>query len=167
MRVSKTNALLNEISLEDQLWQPTRLKENAKDAFLKIQVAWQEKNMNTVKKIVTTSLYNNYTDQLNEMRARNETNYISDINIFDIKIICCQDYKDNAKDRYVAHIKGNLVDYTFNNKEKTIVKNPGKNNEDFEDAFYFIRSGDKWLLDNINNDPGFWELTQVNSYKEL
>ncbi len=166
IKTGLSNSLINKISKKDPMWHLATLHNNSQTVFLKMQEAWQARSMNSVKKEISQELYSRYTLMLNEMIKNNEKNIISDITITEIRIISCQDFNDNSKDTYIAHIEGELLDYTINTRTKSVIKNEDQTTEGFKDAYYFRRSGNKWILDNIINDPGLLTVSVAKNYVE-
>lgn len=131
-----------------------------------MQQAWQTQNMDKVKHLVTPELYQNYQLMLTEMKKKGERNFIKDIEFTDINIISCEDFKDNSKDRYVAHIKGNLLDYTVHEPTKKIIKNADQTRENFTDTYHFVRSNNSWILEHIDNSVSLWDIIRLKNYTE-
>lgn len=83
-----------------------------------------------------------------------------------MKIISCEDFNDDSKDSFIAYIKGTIVDYTISEKTGQIIKNPEREEEKFKDTFHFVRKGNKWLLNYIDNDITIIELIAAKNYRE-
>jgi hypothetical protein len=158
--------ILSKISLNDNFWSMDSMKINARKTFMRIQDAWEARDINRVKDIITPELYTKYDSMLVDMENKGERNIIKNIVISELRIISCEDYLDDSKDRYVAHIKGSLLDYTIHEPSKEIVKNPYRTREDFTDTYHFVRSNNKWLLEHIDNSVNLWDIIRLKNYKE-
>jgi hypothetical protein len=154
------------ISRKDPFWDMEAMKRNATKTFSHMQQAWQTQNMDKVKHLVTPELYQNYQLMLTEMKKKGERNFIKDIEFTDINIISCEDFKDNSKDRYMAHIKGNLLDYTVHEPTKKIIKNTDQTRENFTDTYHFVRSNNSWILEHIDNSVSLWDIIRLKNYTE-
>lgn len=143
--------IITRASNKDSFWDAAQLEKHAKSTFHKMQYAWMKRNMAEVKSKVTEDLYANYMTLLSEMKKRREKNMLSHIKIHTIQIIGCEDFKDDSKDRYVAYIKGSMLDYTINERSNEIIQNPDRVIATFSDTYHFVRSSNIWLLEKINN----------------
>ena len=158
--------ILAKISFSDSFWNMAFLKQNARNTFLRIQDAWEAREIQRVRGIITPELFNQYDRILTEMRNKGEKNVIRDIKISEIHIISCEDFKDNSKDRYIAHIQGDLLDYTLNVYTGKTIKNPDHSREDFTDTYHFVRLNNKWILEDIDNSVSFWDVLKSRNYME-
>lgn len=154
------------ISRKDPFWDMEAMKINATKMFKHMQVAWQTQNMDKVKHLVTSELHQTYQLMLNDMKSRGERNIIKDIRFTGINIISCEDFKDNSKDRYVAHIKGTILDYTVHEPTKKIIKNPDQTCETFTDTYHFVRANNNWILEHIDNSVSIWDVIRLRNYTE-
>jgi hypothetical protein len=100
---------------------------------------------------------------LKEMIQKDEKNLISKINIEEIFIISCEDFLDDNKDRFVACIRGTILDYTIIESTKKIIKNYDKTEESFMDNYHFVRKDNYWLLEDIDNSVNVWSLFSINN----
>ncbi|WP_047450945.1 Tim44 domain-containing protein [Alistipes sp. ZOR0009] len=165
-KVGKSRKVIKESAQQDSFWNFEQMRDNAKKVFFRMQDAWMERNIEKVKDIVTPSLYEDYSLQLELMKRNGEKNIVSGIFVSDVRIIGCEDYLDNSQDAYVAHIKGELLDYTVDEKSGSITKNPKKERESFTDTYHFIRKDNKWLLDSIDNKVSIWDVLKARNYHE-
>lgn len=158
--------ILSKIISTDSFWDFEGMQLNARRTFYNIQDAWENRDIDSVKNNITPELHDKYKVMLSEMTSRNEKNIISQIDITETKIIGSQDYKDDSKDRYVAYIKGTILDYTINDKTGEIIKNPSKEIEEFSDTYHFIREGKRWILEHIDNNVSLLDIVTSKNYKE-
>jgi hypothetical protein len=165
-KVGKSRKIINKSADHDSFWNFEQMRNNAKSVFFKMQDAWMEREIEKVKDIITPQLYEEYKTQLELMKKNNEKNILSGINVTNVRIIGCEDYMDDSQDSYIAHIKGEMIDYTINEKTRQIIKNPDKKEEKFTDTYHFIRKGNKWLLDNIDNKVSIWDVIRTRNYHE-
>ena len=152
-RAAKTRKMINKANKFDAFWNEERMKKWSTQMFRVMQDCWMKRNMEPVQPLVSPELFMRYTLKLNRMKQLGHVNMIKDIHIKSVKIVSAFDHKDDHKDRFTALIKGDLLDYTFHEETRGIIKNPEKEYEDFEDFYHFVRKGDVWLLDDIVNDP--------------
>lgn len=150
----------------DRIWDIKLMRSHSKDIFLRMQKAWMNRDIASVKSRITNDLYEDYGRQLQVMKENYEKNIIKDINITEINIISCEDYHDNSRDTFVAYIKGTILDYTINEKTGYVIKNENKEPEEFVDTYHFVRSNNRWLLNEIDNEVSLSDLLFAGNYKE-
>ena len=158
--------IIEQASKKDVLWNFNDMKLHAKNTFYKIQVAWENRDINSIENIITSRLYHKYDMMLKEMIQNDEKNLISKINIEEIFIIGCEDFHDDSKDRYVACIRGTILDYTIIESTKKIIKNYDKTEERFMDNYHFVRNDNYWLLEDIDNSVDIWSVFSINNIIE-
>jgi hypothetical protein len=158
--------VLSRITQNDSFWNIDSMKQNARKTFLKIQDAWGSRDLSSVKDLITPDLYSKFDSKLSEMKSKGDINKIKNIIIKELRIISCEDFIDDSKDRYVAHIRGSFVDYTINEFSNEIVKNPSRIRENFIYTYHFVRSNNKWLLEDIDDSVSLWDIIRLRNYKE-
>jgi len=158
--------IITHASNKDSFWNAGQLEKHAKSTFYKMQYAWMNRNMAEVKNRVTKELYSNYSVQLNQMKKRHEKNMLCNIKITETQIIGCEDFQDNSKDRYIAYIKGTMLDYLINERSNIIVQNPEKVIGGFTDTYHFVRNNNTWLLEKINNTVTMQDLIETKNFTE-
>jgi predicted lipid-binding transport protein (Tim44 family) len=136
------------------------------DTFIRMQNAWQERNMDLVKDIVTERLYADYKKQLDWQKVKHEQNMIEDITIKKTEIIGLEDRLGNTNDSFTVFIKGKLVDYTKSDKTDRIYENSSKKKTAFVDLYYFVRENDHWLLDKIDNQVSLGKILKSKEIVE-
>ena len=158
--------IITHASNKDSFWDADQLKHHAEKTFRRMQRAWQERNTELVKSHVTAELYTEYKIVLNQMKKRHEKSMLSNINFTETRIIGCEDFKDDSKDRYTAYIKGTLLDYTIDERFDTIIKNQQKTIEHFIDTYHFVRINNDWILEKIDNTVTVQDIFEVKNYIE-
>lgn len=166
IKTSKSDYILRWAFKRDKIWDSNKMKALSKNMFFKMQQAWMNRNIDTVKEFITDGLYVDYKQQLDIMVTNQEKNILESINVADIKIISCEDFSDNSKDSFIAYIKGSIVDYTISEKTGRIIKNEKQEEEKFKDTYHFVRQRNKWLLNYIDNDVTISDLISAKNYRE-
>ena len=158
--------ILTHASNKDTLWDSNHLKTHARRTFYKMQEAWQNRNIHFVKSLITPELYEMYKTMLEEMEERGEKNMLSRIDITETTIIGCEDFKDDSKDRYIAFIKGTMLDYVIHEPSKNILINPEKKIGTFSDTYHFVRINNHWILEKIDNTVTVLDIIGIKNYTE-
>jgi hypothetical protein len=166
IKTSDSNLILNWAYKKDKIWDSKRMNALSKSIFLKMQQAWMNRDIDSVKKFISLDLYNDYKEQLELMKLNKEKNILESIYIINVKIISCEDFNDNTKDSFIAFITGVITDYTIREDTEEIIKNKKKEREDFTDTYHFIRQDGQWILNYIDNDVTLLDLIRVTNYKD-
>lgn len=150
----------------DPFWDYDKMLDLTKDMFLKMQVAWSDRNMEPLRNMVTNDLYEGCTQRLEAMKAKLEKNFIEQIEIKKVKIIGEEAHEDKEKDTFIAYIGGHLVDYMVAEQTNKIFQNEKKEKSDFSDLYFFVRRNNTWLLDNIDNNVDIVKVLRAKQVKE-
>ncbi len=162
----ESTQIIEQAAAEDPFWNEAKMEQLTKDMFNSMQTAWMERDLSSVKHQISADLYHDYSIKLAVMQSNKEKNILEDINIKEVSIISSEDYKDNTKDAFVAFITGNILDYTINETTGKVIKNKKKDAETFSDTYHFIRQGNKWILNNINNKVSLSDIDDSKNIKE-
>lgn len=165
----KSNAskkIIKKIILSDTFWDFNEMKSHAHEVFYKIQDAWGKRDIDRAKNYITPELHRKYKIKLEYLRMEHKVNIIRNINITDIKIIGCEDYKDDSKDRYIAYIKGTILDFMVDDRTGRNITNEDKETETFSDTYHFVRVDNNWLLENIDNSVSMLDVITTRNFKE-
>lgn len=157
----KAKQLIAQSASQDGFWSYDKMIELTRDAFVRMQNAWMERNMELVKDIVTEQLYKDFQRKLDWQKVKHEQNIVEDIKIKRTKIIGIEDHDGKDNDKFAVYIKGSLVDYTISDKTAKVYTNKSKDTTEFVDLYYFVRRNDKWLLDRIDNDVSLGKILKV------
>jgi hypothetical protein len=165
-KVKKSRELADQASESDFSWNYDELRYQAKKTFLKMQDAWMCRNVDVVKEIITESLYADYKTQLEEMKKTKKMNVLCQIEVKKIWIIGCEDYLENSHDRFIAHIHGEMINYTIDEVTGNIIDNSLKKIENFTDTYHFIRKNKEWVLDYIDNFVTIFDVIRTKNYQD-
>lgn len=166
MKSKLSKRFLTRISQSDAFWNLDDMKLHAEKTFYEMQEAWENRDIDKEKKSISVEFYEKYRLELENMKERNEKNIIRDINLEEIKIIGCEDYKDDCKDKFTAYLSGTILDYTILETTGEVIKNREKTREKFSDTYHFIRNKNKWILDNIDNSVSLKDIVLAKNFKE-
>ena len=122
--------------------------QKAETAFLKIQEAWQQQNLNTVRQFISDGVYQRFEAQFIMMRALEQTNEVSDIDIEDLRIVAVE----NDSNFYILHVSitASITDY-FNSKKYSQLNSGGQ--ETFTEYWTFVKKINATAKADIFNSP--------------
>ncbi|MBX2905757.1 MAG: TIM44-like domain-containing protein [Taibaiella sp.] len=162
----KASANLKASAKQDPIWDKTQLEQIAFNAFCAIQNAWVARDMSSVREMVTNEFYERYTSHFDMNRKDGIHNIVEDAEVNKVIILRTEDFKDDSRDGYSAYIAGFLRDYTVSDITGKVIRNVDKQLSEFADIYYFIRSGDKWLLREIDTEADDLDMAVSRNYRE-
>lgn len=166
-KIKKSRAIVFASTANDKFWHLGQMEDHARKTFLQMQNAWKRRNMEEVKGIITERLYSDYHRKLELLKKRKEMNILNSIEVKNVNIIGAEDYKDDAKDRFVAYIDGEMQDYIINEYTGELLHGTKKDVEPFSDTYHFVRRDNKWLLDYIDNHVTVLDVMMMKNKREV
>jgi hypothetical protein len=140
----RSRRILRKAAATDALWNEETLKVHARSVIYKVGYAIDNGDVTNLKDLLTPEFLVSFQKQIDHYKARQRANSINSIDITETTIICCRDYLNNDKDRFVAYAQGTLTEsVTDQNPSEELPK------KEFSEMYYFDRSGNDWLLDKI------------------
>jgi len=82
---------------------------------------------------------------------------LENINLAQVDIVDVEDFVDNRKDRFWAHLEGSMIDYTIDDTNNRVSGDNTKA-ESFTELWKFVRSGNTWVLDEIDQKVSLSDL---------
>lgn len=165
-RRNKANKLVEQLEHTDGIWNQRSMTARAEEIFLVVQKAWMERNLDIAKDYVSSRLYTKYKFQTDDMIARGVTNVLQDIKIGNVAIFSVNDYKDDSKDTFSAKISGTMLDYEVNETTDAVIKGDKNKPHFFEDIWTFIRQGNTWIADDVDNDVSLGDIRRGRASSE-
>jgi len=163
---NKAKHLLKQLESEDPLWNHRRMSARIEETFLKVQKAWTERDQNLAKDCMSERIYIKHKMQTDEMLVNGRKNVLAKVNLKEAMIISVSDYKDDSKDSFSAHIKGSMIDYDIDDKTSAVLSGDNSKIESFKEIWHFIRAGNKWVLDEIDQDVTIGDIRNGELIKE-
>jgi len=151
------NDLLVRLEKQDPVWDPDSIKHRIAQVFFKVQQAWMARDQNLAKDCMSDAIFEKHKIQTDQMIAAHRKNVLESINLTETDIVDVEDFSDNKKDRFWVYLKGSMVDYTIDDTTDRIVSGQQKP-EEFTELWKFIRSGDNWVLDEIDQKVSLFKL---------
>ncbi|SFG42629.1 Tim44 domain-containing protein [Oribacterium sp. WCC10] len=89
------------------------------NVYVKLQNAWQAKDLTEVRPYLTDDFYAQMERQLNIIKSKHQTNYIERIAVLSVEPKTF--YQDNELDHIVAYVKTRIVDYTLDDNTGALI----------------------------------------------
>ena len=80
-------------------------------------------------------------------------------------IVEVTDFVDDTRDRFCALIEASMIDYVIDEKTKTSVSGSGVKLP-FQELWHFVRQGDTWVLDQIDQEASIGDLAGMVASSE-
>jgi len=141
---------ISHIQQMDPIFTEDKFRDQAMDYFFKIQGAWADRDMSTVKHLLTEEMYNLLQEDAAKMRADGLINRLENIAVRDVNIT--EAWQESGQDFITVRIYANLLDYTVDEKSGEIVSGSKIEPEKFEEYWTFTRP--------VGNNP--WQLSAIN-----
>lgn len=161
----KSKAAIRSAS-KDPIWDFNSIKARIEEVYFRVQDAWMERDQNLVKDCISPRLYQKHKLQTDMMIKKGTKNILEDVNLMSARIVEVLDFKNDSKDQFWIVLKGSMIDYTINESSKKTLRGSKTQTEKFSELWKFVRVNNEWLLDEIDQDVGFVDLFEKNSYVE-
>lgn len=147
-KFKKADADLAKAEQADSAWNEEKLHAHVTEVFMRYQKDWQARDWSRVNEYMTQRYaYHNYL-MMRALREMRRINVIQEPSILKMDTVEVHDSLDDTQDRFSvvihAQITDILVDESDMSKPLTIDTSP------FYETWNFIRSGNTWLLDAID-----------------
>ena len=152
------NSALKILERQDPIWRKQKLIRFVKNLFILFQRAWSNKDRDTLKMLMTESLFGEWAELLDKMDEMGQRNVLQGLRVASVNIIDVRDYKNDDLDTFSAEISAIAVDYTVDNKGQWTIPKWKKNLDSnmlrlpkpFIEVWNFIRSENTWILKHVD-----------------
>ena len=149
--------LLTRLEKQDPVWDLEAIRRRVSQVFFKVQEAWMERDQNLAKDCMSKAIFDKHKMQTDQLIAEHRRNVLEDINLAEIEIVDVEDFADNKRDRFWVYFKGSMKDFMADDRTRDIVS--GKDSQEgFTELWKFIREGDTWVLDEIDQKVSLFDL---------
>ncbi|MEY2558484.1 MAG: hypothetical protein QOE34_1909 [Verrucomicrobiota bacterium] len=149
--------LLARLEKQDPAWDLDAIRRRVSQVFFKVQEAWMERDQNIAKDCMSQAIFAKHKMQTDELIAQHRRNVLEDVNLSETEIVDVEDFADNKRDRFWVYLKGTMKDFMADDRTRDIVS--GKDSvESFTELWKFIRAGDMWVLDEIDQTVSVFDL---------
>jgi hypothetical protein len=150
--------LLARLERMDSAWSLNAIRHRVDEVFFKVQNAWRERNQELAKDCMSAAIFQKHKLQTDQMIAEHRVNVLENINLIQVDIVDVEDFLDNRKDRFWAHLEGSMIDYTMDDTDNRVVSGNNTKAERFTELWKFVRAGNTWVLDEIDQSVSLSDL---------
>jgi predicted lipid-binding transport protein (Tim44 family) len=144
---------LRQIKAMDPLFGEDKFKDQTMDFFFKIQGAWTDRDMSTVKHLLTGEMFGLLQEDADKMRKEGQVNKLENIAVREVNIT--EAWQESGQDYITVRVYANLLDYTVDEKTGEIISGSKTEPVKFEEYWTFTRP--------IGNNP--WQLSAISQAK--
>jgi len=164
-KAAKTGKLLDFLSRQDPSLSPRALRTLAENTFRKLQECWEKREYSPMKPLLMDALFVQHSAQLRGLIRNHEINRIDDLKVERIDLVNVR-YTEKADQReFTALITASARDYYVDDRTNKFLRGD-KSKAQFQEFWTFHRSGDKWLLREIEQ-AGESDILKDENYVEM
>jgi predicted lipid-binding transport protein (Tim44 family) len=141
---------LGQIKSMDPLFGEDKFKDQAMDYFFKIQGAWGDRDLSTVKHLLTGEMFRILQEDADKMRKDGLINKIENIAVREVNLT--EAWQEYGQDYITFRVYATLLDYTVDEKTGEIVSGSKTDPVKFEEYWTFTRP--------LGNNP--WQLSAIS-----
>lgn len=141
---------LEQIKSMDPLFGEDKFKDQAMDYFFKIQGAWADRDMNTVKHLLTPEMFGVLQEDADKMRQEGQLNKLENIAVREVNIT--EAWQEFSQDYLTIRVYATLLDYSIDEKTGEIISGSKIEPTKFEEYWTFTRpvGNNLWQLSAIS-----------------
>jgi predicted lipid-binding transport protein (Tim44 family) len=134
----------------DPYFDEAKFQEWCTDTFFKIQAAWGNRDMATVRNLLTDEMYRIFQGDTTALKAQKKINRLENIAVRSVDIT--EAWQESGSDFITVRVFANLLDYNVDETTGQVVEGSKTDPVKFEEYWTFTRSvGDNpWKLSAIN-----------------
>jgi predicted lipid-binding transport protein (Tim44 family) len=161
----KTEKLLSFLSKQDPSLSATELRKLAESTFRKLQECWRKRGYGPMEPLLMQALFRQHTAQLQGMARNHEINRIDDLRVEKVDIVNVRYTEKNDQREFSALITASAVDYYVDDRNQKYLRGDESSSR-FQEFWTFQRSGDRWLLREIEQS-GESDLLKEENFVEM
>ena len=150
--------LLARLEKLDPAWDIDAIRHRINEVFFKVQQAWMARDQSLAKDCMSDAIFQKHKLQTDHLIEEHHKNMLENINLAQVDIVDVEDFVDNRKDRFWAHLEGSMIDYTIDDTNNRVVSGDNTKAESFTELWKFVRSGNTWVLDEIDQKVSLSDL---------
>jgi predicted lipid-binding transport protein (Tim44 family) len=144
-----TESGLRYIRQMDPYFDEARFGDTCMDTFFKIQGAWANRDMSTVRNLLTEEMYRNVQNDADRLKQDRKINRLDNIAVRSTDIT--EAWQESGKDYITVRFYANLLDYTVDESSGQVVSGSKTDPVKFEEYWTFVRpvGSNPWQLSAI------------------
>ncbi|MFZ5447454.1 MAG: Tim44 domain-containing protein [Thermodesulfobacteriota bacterium] len=134
----------------DPSFDEARFQDMGMDTFFKIQGAWANRDMTTVRHLLTDEMYRILQEEADRLKAQKQINRLENIAVRSVDIT--EAWQESGSDFVTVRVYANLLDYTVEETSGQVVSGSKTEPVKFEEYWTFTRpvGNNAWQLSAIN-----------------
>lgn len=134
----------------DPSFDEPRFKDQSMDAFFKIQGAWANRDMSSIRKMFTDEMYRIIQGEADDLKQKKQINRLDNIAVRKVEI--SEVWQEAGNDFITVRFTANLLDYTTDETTGAVISGSKTDPVKFEEYWTFTRP--------VGNNP--WQLSAIN-----
>ena len=143
----QATAVVSQASMADSVWDQQGLINYATAVFNRFQYDWQMMDLTSIQQYTTVEYAKHIGLMLYAMQQMGRRNEMQNIKVIEAVITNAKDSANNTEDTVSVAFVANMDDYLIETVSGKMLR---VSSEDFGEQWNFVRNGDKWLLDSID-----------------
>lgn len=141
---------LGHIQQLDPFFTEDKFRDQVMDNFFKIQGAWADRDLSSVKHLLSEEMYRLLQEDAVKMRTDGLVNKLENIAVREVNIT--EAWQESGQDFITVRVYANLLDYTVDEKSGDVVSGSKTEPVKFEEYWTFTRpvGNNPWVLSAIN-----------------
>jgi predicted lipid-binding transport protein (Tim44 family) len=161
----KTEKLLDFLSRQDPSFSSLELHKLAESTFRKLQECWGKREYGPMEPLLMRTLFLQHTAQLQGLTRNHEINRIDDLKVEKVDIVSVRYPEKRDQREFSALITASARDYYVDDRNHKYLRGD-KSSARFQEFWTFHRSGDHWLLREIEQS-GESDLLKDENFVEM
>lgn len=127
-----------------------RFREVCTDLFFKVQAAWGNRDLESVRAILTPQIYSQLAEDVERLKRERRINRLENIAVRSVELT--EAWQEKGQDYVTVRFLANLLDYTVDEGTSQVVEGNRTNPVKFEEYWTATRpvGPNPWLLSAIN-----------------
>ncbi len=164
-KAEKTEKLLDFLSRQDPSVSLPELRQLAESTFRKLQKCWGEREYGPMEPLLIHDLFLQHSAQLQGLARNHEINRIDDLQVEKVDLVNVRYTEKSEQREFSALITASARDYYVDDRDQTFLRGD-KSPARFQEFWTFHRSGDRWLLRDIEQ-AGESDLLKDENFVEM
>ncbi len=161
----KTEKLLDFLSRQDPTFSSLELRKLVESTFRKLQECWGQREYGLMEPLLMRALFVQHTAQLQGLTRNHEINRIEDLKVEKVDIVNLRYTEKSDQREFSALITASARDYYVDDRNHKYLRGD-KSSARFQEFWTFQRSGERWLLREIEQ-AGESDLLKEENFVEM